>query len=77
MSARSRAQLLALALGMATLAYAVVGLPVASLVRSLLAWRRRPRAAALPVLAGGAAAALLLLAEGPAVLVAVARFIRL
>lgn len=77
LSVRSRAQLLALASAMALLAHAMVGLPTASLVRSLLSWRRRERAALLPVLSGGAAAALLLLLEGPAVLAAVARMVRL
>lgn len=77
LSTRSLVQLLLLAGGVATLAYALVGLSAASLLRSLSAWRGHPASVLLPRLVGGLAAALLLVVADEALVAAVTRLVRL
>lgn len=77
LSLRSRVQLALLNFGMVAIAYVGVGLPIESLVRSLLAWRKRATAIVVPVLVGLAATLVLILVATPALLSFVARSVRL
>lgn len=77
LSLRTRVQLLLLAGGMAGLAWLLAGLPLASIARSLLRWRGRPHAVVPAALAGFVGGALLLAWRWEALLVLVARLVRL
>ena len=74
---RSRVQLALLALGMALVAYGLVGLSVESLARTAFATRGRPAARLVPVALGFLAAGILLALGHAALLSLVARLVRL